>query len=77
MIIGVSSFLPGYLKYHKKLIPIILLFCGFLIIFAGHFIVPAKLENIVTPLGALTVAFSHILNWKFSKNFNHCNANHD
>ncbi len=74
MIIGISSLLPGYLKHHKKIAPIAFLLSGFTLIFIGHFLVRSRLEPVVTPIGALTVAFSHFLNWKFSKYNHSCNV---
>ena len=70
IIIGVSSLLPSY-KAHKKTSPIALLFVGFFLIFAGHFLVSEDYESIITPLGAFIVAFSHLINWKLTKHNNH------
>lgn len=71
IIVGLSSLLPSY-KIHKKMSPIALLFVGFLFIFSGHFLVSENLEPVVTPLGAFTVAFSHLINWKLAKHNDNC-----
>lgn len=71
VIIGFSSLLPSY-KNHRKIMPIIILAIGFIGIFAGHFIVSENYESIVTPIGAFTVAFSHLVNWKINKETHSC-----
>lgn len=66
VIIGTSSLLPSY-KHHKKITPVLTLFLGFFCIFSGHFLVSSDLESVVTPIGAFIVAYSHLINWKLSK----------
>ena len=71
IIIGVSSLLPSY-RHHRKVTPIVILSLGFLLIFTGHFIVSENYESIVTPIGAFTVAFSHLTNWKLNRTTHSC-----
>lgn len=70
VLIGLSSLLPSY-KNHKNIVPIASLLIGFSFIFSGHFVVPDYLESIVTPIGAFIVAFSHLINIKYSKDMGH------
>ncbi len=71
IIIGTASLLPGYLKHHKKISPVIFIVLGFMIILGGHLFVDESFEHIVTPFGAMLVAFAHILNWKYFSNHQH------
>jgi hypothetical protein len=73
IIIGVSSLLPSY-NNHQKIAPIFILLSGFCLISAGHFIVANIYEPVVTPIGAFSVAFSHLLNWKYSKISHLCHS---
>lgn len=74
VIIGLISLVPSY-KNHKKILPIAFLLTGFFMIFSGHFIVSEDFESIVTPIGAFTVAYSHLLNWKLTeKDCNQCSV---
>ncbi|MBC7473836.1 MAG: MerC domain-containing protein [Candidatus Sericytochromatia bacterium] len=69
--VGLSSLLHGYFKHHKKISPILILLTGFSIIYMGHFIVSDQYESIVTPIGAFSVAFAHIINLRYSKSVSH------
>lgn len=70
--VGITSLLPSY-KKHKKLFPILILLAGFTLIFSGHFLVSSYLESTITPIGALIVAFSHVINWRINKHNYNCN----
>ncbi|WP_345230998.1 MerC domain-containing protein [Olivibacter ginsenosidimutans] len=73
ILIGISSLIPSYLKYHRKLWPIIMLLVGFILIFGAHFLGFHELEPILVPIGGLTIAGAHFLNWKLNRPF-HCAA---
>ena len=70
IVVGISSLLPSY-KNHKNIVPIASLMIGFSFIFSGHFLVSESLESVVTPIGAFVVAFSHLINIKYSKDMGH------
>lgn len=67
--IGVCSLTSTYPK-HKRRTPIIVLATGFALIAAGHYLLES-LEAILIPLGGLTVAIAHYLNWKYTRNCTH------
>ena len=71
--IGLTSLLPSY-RQHKNIIPIGALSFGFMMIFSGHFLVHEDLESIITPIGAFIVAFSHIINIKYSRMNHDCSS---
>jgi len=55
----------GYLKHHKKALPILIVNLGFLIIAFGLIWGPEELEFIITPTGAVLVGIAHLVNWNF------------
>jgi len=73
IVIGISSLIPSYVKYHRKLLPLLLLIIGFILIFGTHFFGFHELEPILVPIGGLTIAGAHLLNWKLNRPF-HCHA---
>ena len=73
IIIGISSLIPSYIKHHRKLLPLLLLIVGFILIFGAHFFGFHELEPILVPVGGLTIAGAHLLNWKLNRPF-HCHA---
>jgi len=74
--IGLSSLMPSYFKYHKKTLPILLLIAGFVLIFGTHLLELHVLEPILVPLGGLTIAAAHFVNWKFMKPFHSPDCQH-
>lgn len=76
IVIGLSSLVPSYIKYHQKIAPIVLLIVGFLFIFGTHLLGFHELEPVLVPLGGITIATAHLLNWKWMKPFHsaHCKA---
>lgn len=69
LIVGVVSLRISYPK-HQKALPILVLILGFLLIGTGHFIFD-HLEAVIVPLGGLTIAAAHLLNWKLSRSCKH------
>jgi len=65
-IIGVSSISLSYFRTHRRLLPLTLLTIGFLIIIAGHLFITNWIEGIVVPLGGLTIAVAHFVNYKYA-----------
>lgn len=69
LVIGIWSLTTSYPK-HRKLLPVVILVLGFVLIGSGHYLVE-DLEAVLIPLGGLTIAASHFVNWKYSKTCNH------
>lgn len=65
LIVGIYSLSSSYPR-HKKIQPILALVSGFLLIAVGHFIFE-NLESIIVPLGGITIAAAHLMNWKYSR----------
>jgi len=53
----------GFLRHHKKILPILIVSFGFLLISFGLIWSPESLEFIITPLGAVLVGIAHYVNW--------------
>ena len=66
LFIGISSIGLSYFRAHHRLLPLILLVSGFIIIIAGHTLISAWFEAIVVPLGGLTIAAAHFINYKYA-----------
>ncbi|MBS1517586.1 MAG: MerC domain-containing protein [Bacteroidetes bacterium] len=77
LIIGIFTFRHGYLNHHKSLVPGIIFITGLIIIIVSHFLyhehheVNHDLDNlflfIITPLGAVLIAVSHVINRKLTR----------
>jgi len=71
MLIGISSLLPSYKKYHKNPIAILLLIVGLLFIFGIHLSGWDSLEPVVIPVGGGLIALAHYTNWRLLKKSDH------
>jgi len=77
LIIGIFTFRHGYINHHKSLLPGIMFITGLIIIIVSHFLYHENhemnhdLDNIflflITPVGAVFIALSHLLNRKLSR----------
>jgi hypothetical protein len=82
LVLGVSSIFLSYFRTHKKALPLLLLLIGFIAIIAGHIYLRGWLEAVVVPLGGLTIAAAHFINFKYvgmcnnSDYFFHIKHNH-
>jgi len=65
-IIGVSSICLSYFRTHRRLLPLTLLVIGFAIIICGHLFISNWIEGIIVPLGGLTIAAAHFVNYKYA-----------
>ncbi len=65
LLVGVYALSGSYPK-HKKGLPVLILIFGFLIIAAGH-LVFENIEAILVPIGGLTIAAAHLINWHYTK----------
>ncbi len=54
----------GYLRHHKKTLPINIVSVGFLLIGIGQTWSHAELEFILTPFGAVLIGLAHYVNWR-------------
>jgi len=57
------ALLNGYLKHHRKLLPLILLTIGFILISTGYFSEIAWAEIIFTASGGIAIAIGHFRNY--------------
>ncbi|TWR25880.1 MerC domain-containing protein [Mucilaginibacter pallidiroseus] len=74
MVVGVSAIWPGYFKHHRKLLPFALFISGFAIILIGHLFGHNSLaEAIVVPIGGITIAVAHFINYKYIGTCNSAN----
>ena len=71
VILGTLSLSLSYRKQHHKLLPFIVLFAGFALITVGHFTAFSSLESVLIPLGGLTVAAAHLVNWRLNRTCSH------
>lgn len=71
-IIGVSSISLAYFRTHRRLLPLGLLTFGFIIVICGHLFISGHIEGIIVPLGGLTIALAHFVNYKYVGTCNNC-----
>lgn len=65
LVLGAWSLISTYPR-HQNRVPLLVLFIGFLLIAAGHFLFES-LEAVVVPLGGFTIAGAHYINWKLNR----------
>ncbi len=65
--LALFALVHGYLRHHKKTLPINIVSVGFLLIAIGQIWAPHELEFIITPLGAILVGLAHYANWRLIK----------
>jgi TRAP-type uncharacterized transport system fused permease subunit len=65
-IVGAASLFPASIRHHKKLTPVIVLLCGFVMISLGKFLF-TEYETVLTSSGAIIVAVSHYVNFKLCR----------
>jgi hypothetical protein len=63
--LGFYSLLISY-PAHKRITPLFVLILGFALIGCGHYLAE-DLEGLLIPLGGLSIAGAHFLNWKYNK----------
>ncbi len=54
----------GYTRYHRSLLPALVMLLGFILLVCGHFWVSGKLGVVMLPLGAILISAAHYINWK-------------
>lgn len=68
LLLGVSSIFLSYFRTHRRILPIALLISGFAIVVTGHIYAHGVAEAIVVPVGGLTIALAHFINYKYVGN---------
>jgi hypothetical protein len=68
-IIGISSLVPSYMNHHRRRTPIAIFLTGFLLIIISRLPVSELWETALTTVGASTIAFAHVVNWKYCRMF--------
>ncbi|MBC7400189.1 MAG: MerC domain-containing protein [Mucilaginibacter sp.] len=82
LLLGVSSIFLSYFRTHRRALPLLLLCSGFVLVIAGHIYLKGWEEAIIVPLGGLTIAAAHFVNYKYvgvcsnEDHFFHLNHNH-
>ncbi len=71
IVIGLCSLVPSYMKYHRNIIAILLLFIGFVMVLGTRLGALDQLESIVVPIGGTLIALAHYVNWRLLKKRNH------
>ncbi len=66
LVVGISSIGNSYFKDHHRVLPLALLIAGFLIIIIGHLFTHGWIEAVVVPVGGLTIALAHFINYKYA-----------
>ncbi|MFD0764312.1 MerC domain-containing protein [Mucilaginibacter lutimaris] len=66
LVVGVSSIGNSYFKEHHRILPLALLIAGFLIIIIGHLFTKGWIEAVIVPVGGLTIALAHFVNYKYA-----------
>jgi hypothetical protein len=62
LLIALYSLVPSYLKVHKSKTPSLIVLFGFGLIAFGHLAGMEAFEAYTSTIGALSIAFAHILN---------------
>jgi hypothetical protein len=83
LLLGVSSIFMSYFRTHRRALPLFLLCSGFALVIAGHIYLKGWEEAVIVPLGGLTIAAAHFINYKYvdvcsskKDHFFHFNHNH-
>lgn len=51
---------------HRRAVALLIFVCGFFFIAAGHWFGHGSAEHLLLPVGGLTIALAHYINWKLS-----------
>ncbi|WP_214073709.1 MerC domain-containing protein [Mucilaginibacter sp. dw_454] len=65
LLLGVSSIFMSYFRTHHRALPLLLLLTGFSLVIGGHIYLKGWIEAIIVPLGGLTIAVAHFVNFKY------------
>jgi hypothetical protein len=67
ILFALLSLLPDFLKYHRRALPLWLLFLGFVFIVIGRTVESSVVEVMGTVVGACIIASAHLINWRLLK----------
>jgi len=65
LLLGVSSIFLSYIRTHRRALPLLLLVTGFAMVVLGHIYLRGWIEAVIVPLGGLTIAAAHFVNFKY------------
>ncbi|MFD2872565.1 MerC domain-containing protein [Mucilaginibacter ximonensis] len=65
LLLGVMSILLSYVRTHRRTLPLLMLVAGFAAVVLGHIYLRGWIEAVVVPLGGLTIAAAHFVNFKY------------
>lgn len=68
LLLGVSSIFLSFVRTHRRALPLLLLVAGFAALVLGHIYLKGWIEAVVVPLGGLTIAAAHFVNFKYVGN---------
>ena len=68
-VLGTISIIPSFRKHHQKVLPVITFFAGIFVIILSRFQDVLFIETVMTTCGAITVALSHLINWRLCRPF--------
>lgn len=54
----------GYRRHHQRAMPLVIMSLGFILIVISHLQGSEPLEVVLTTSGAVSIAISHLINWK-------------
>lgn len=66
LLLGVLSILLSYVRTHRRALPLLILAAGFAAVVLGHIYLKGWIEAVVVPLGGLTIAAAHFVNFKYA-----------
>ncbi|MGB1217421.1 MAG: MerC domain-containing protein [Saprospiraceae bacterium] len=61
------SLVPAYISHHKNAMPLVIGTIGLFIVFGSRFLPHGSLEHVMTAIGGVIIAVSHIYNYRLSK----------
>ncbi|AMR33652.1 hypothetical protein A0256_20570 [Mucilaginibacter sp. PAMC 26640] len=71
LVVGVASIGGSFVNAHHRTLPLAMLITGFVTIILGHVFTQGWLEAVIVPIGGITIAVAHFVNYKYAGT---CNA---
>ncbi len=63
-LIASNALVQGYRRHHQKAVALVIAIIGFILIGLGHALGIEILEVLLTPVGGVSIAIAHLVNWK-------------
>lgn len=73
-LVGCAALWRGYLKHHRRALPLLLFAVGYAGLLAGHFLMPEGWEPFVIAAGAGLIVWAHLQNIKACRSCKVCNS---